>query len=338
VIAAPDFYAERLGPGFMAHAELLRERLPAPLARLAARPGALRGVLLGWLARRGHGLAVIRRERGTLPALLVCALPPARRRIFVLELIRRPLPRTAWRRMLYRVWWRGAENPGLRRGMRAAQVMTEWERDAYARHYGLDPARIHHVPWPLAEGGGRSPATIDPSRAVFSSGRTACDWPTLFAAAVGRGWDLVVACAARDAGEVRRLAGPVGARVEVEVAWDVHDALLREAQVCAIVLADRGLSAGHVRLMGAVEAGVAVVCTAVPALEGYAVGGETAELVPPADPQALGAAVDALLADPQRRETLREGARARAADWTYREYFARLRELIASGASATRSV
>jgi hypothetical protein len=339
MIGAPEFYAERLGPGFVSHAELVRERLPAPLAALARRSAALRGLALGRLARRGQGLAVIRRERGTLPALLICALPPARGRVFVLELIRRPLPRTAWRRVLYRVWWRAVENPALRRGMASGQVMTTWERDAYADHYGLDPRRLHHVPWPWAEGEDHPPAPIDPaSRAVFSSGRTACDWPTLFRAAAGRDWALVVACAARDALEVRRLAGPVGARVEVELPWEAHDRLLREAQVCAIVLSDRGLSAGHVRLMSAVEAGVAVVCTAVPALDGYTVPGETAELVPPADPRALAERVDALLADPGRRAALRERARARGAEWTYRDYFARLGELIRGGAPGSSSV
>jgi hypothetical protein len=309
------------------------------VGRLAGRFGTLRGLALGWLARRGQRVAVIRRERGTLPALLVCALPPARRCVFVLELIRRPLPRTAWRRVLYRIWWRAIENPALRRGMDAGQVMTSWERDAYADHYGLDRLRLHHVPWPWAEGGDRPPAAIEPgSRAVFSSGRTACDWPTLFRAAAGRDWDLVVACAAGDAGEVRRLAEPVGARVEVEVPWDVHDRLLREAQVCAIALSDRGLSAGHVRLMSAVEAGVAVVCSEVPALEGYTVAGETAELVPAGDAPALAARVDELLADPDRREALRERARSRGAEWTYRDYFARLRELIGAGARGPASV
>jgi hypothetical protein len=331
VIAAPAFYAERLDQRFDSHERALESTLPAPLRPLAARPGLFRGLALGWLARRGDRVALIRRQRGSLPALLVCALPPARRRIFVLELIRRPLPRSWWRRALYRLWWRAVENPALARGMAAGQVMTEWERDEYARHYGLDPRRIHHVPWAWREGGSEAPAPIrEDARAVFSSGRTACDWKTLFEAAAGRGWQLSVICSHRDADEVRARATEVPAVVRVETPWAVHDAALREAAVCAISVSDRGLSAGHVRLMSAVEAGVPVVCTDVPSLDGYIEPGETAVLVPAGDPLALGREVDSLLDDPERRRRLRDAARARADAWTYREYFETIGDLIAA--------
>jgi hypothetical protein len=327
--AAPEFYAARLGQPFISHQELLRARLPRALRGLAARPGRLRGLALGWLARRGHRVAVIRRERGSLPALLVCALPPARRRVFVLELIRRPLPRTAWRRVLYRLWWHAIENPALRRGMAAAQVMTAWEREEYANHYGIDRARVHHVPWPFCERRGGSPEAIDEGPGgVFASGRTACDWETLFAAAQGRGWSLTVVCSGRDRRRVRALAAGGEAEVHVDVAWGEHDRLLRSAEVCVIPIEDRGLSAGHVRLMTAVEAGIPVVATKVRSLDGYLVPGETAVVVPAADAEAMRAAIEALLADPERRRRIRDAALARARGWTYADYFARIATLV----------
>jgi hypothetical protein len=336
VIAAPAFYAARLGPPFVSHETALDAHLPRPLRLAAARSGLVRGLALGWLARSGVGVALIRRERGSLPALLVCALPPARRSVFVLELIRRPLPRSWWRRALYRLWWRAVENPALGRGMVAAQVMTRWERDEYARHYRLDPRRIHHVPWALREGDGPDPEPIsDSARTVFSSGRTACDWETLFQAAAGRAWDLSVICSQKDADRVRALATEVTAKVRVETPWPVHDAILRQAAVCAIAIEDRGLSAGHVRLMSAVEAGIAVVCSDVPSVEGYVEAGDTAVLVPPTDPVAFGRAVDLLLGDPPRRRQLRDAARSRADAWTYREYFDRIRGLIAQAPAAS---
>jgi len=341
VIGAPGFYAERLGPGAVTHQELIAARLGRPLAALAARSATARGLLLGLLARRGEHVAVIRRERGTLPALLACALPPARPRVFVLELLRRPRPRTAWRRLADRAWRLAVERPLLRRGMARGQVMTAWERREYAAAYRLDTERLELVPWAWREGGDAPPAELAPgSRAVFSSGRSACDWETLFAAAVGRDWELTVVCSAADAARVRALASGCSARVLVEVPWAEHDRELRGAAVCAIALADRALSAGQVRLMAAVEAGVAVVCSDVASLDGYVVAGETAETVPPGDPVALGERVDGLLADPDRRRALRDAARARAGTWTYADYFARLRALIesASGARAAGSI
>jgi len=330
VIAAPGFYAERLGPGVLTHDELIGARLAAPVAAAVRRSAMLRGLALGACARRGDRVALIRRERGTLPALFVCAVAPARSRPFVLELLRRPLPRSRWRRLAHRAWLRAVERPLLRRGLEGAQVMSGFERREYAALYGLDPERLTVVPWAWREGGDGAPAAVeDGASEVFSSGRSACDWPTLFAAAAGRDWRLTVACAEADAADVRELARPVGARVLVEVPWAEHDRELRRARVCVLALADRGVSAGQVRLMAAVEAGVPVVCTELPTLADYVVAGETAEVVPAGDEVALGERVDALLADPARRLALRDAARARAGRWTYADYFARLRELIA---------
>jgi glycosyltransferase involved in cell wall biosynthesis len=222
--------------------------------------------------------------------------------------------------------------------MAGAQVMTAWERDEYIAAYGLDANSLHLVRWPLREGGDGQPAPIEPaSRRVFSSGRTACDWPTLFDAATGADWELTVVCSHADASAVGDLAqGLDRVRIEVELPWGEHDRLLRSNAVCAVVIADRGLSAGQVRLMSAVEAGVPVVATAVRALDEYVVAGETAVVVAPGDAVALRAAVDGLLADPQRRGELRDRARAHADSWTYVQYFDQLREVIGNALRGVR--
>jgi hypothetical protein len=331
MIAAPAFYAERLGEPFVEFRRALELALPRPLARLVASRPRLRGLALGVLARRGRLAALaIRGEPGTILALAVCALPPARRRVFVCELLLRPASPSPLRRVARGVWSLLVERPALRRGAAGAQVMTEWERDAYVSGYGLDPGRLYLVRWPLREGGDAPPAAVDPgSRSVFSSGRTACDWPTLFEAARGAAWSLTVVCSAADAKSVDALAAGIdGATVEVELPWAEHDRLLRASAVCAIVIADRGISAGQVRLMSAVEAGVPVVATAARALDEYVVANETAVVVPLGDPAALRAAVDGLLEDPARRERLRDRARAHADSWTYVHYFDQLREVV----------
>ena len=139
MIGAPGFYAEHLGAGFATHDELLGARLARPAAALARRFDLFRGLALGLLARRGPGMALIRRERGTLPALAVCALPPARRRAFVLELVRRPPPASAWRRALVRLWGAAVEAPLMRRAAAGAQTMTAWEADEIAHRAGARP-------------------------------------------------------------------------------------------------------------------------------------------------------------------------------------------------------
>jgi hypothetical protein len=331
MIAAPAFYAERLGEPYVETARAIELALPGRLGRVLASRRRLRAIALGLLARRGRiGVVVIRGEPGSLAALAVCAAPPARRAVFVCELLRRPPSPSRPRRAARSLWTRLVEGPALRRGMVAAQVMTSWERDEYAAAYGIDRARLHLIRWPLREGGATPPAEVDPaSRRVFSSGRTACDWETLLAAATGAGWELTVVCSEADAARVHRLAAGVDdISIEVELPWAEHDRLLRASAVCAIAIADRGLSAGQVRLMSAVEAGVAVVATAARSLDEYLVADETAGVVAAEDPRALREAVDALLADPARRRSLRDRARERAGEWTYVQYFDRLREVI----------
>jgi hypothetical protein len=339
MIAAPRFYAEHLGEPFVESGQALSTALPGPVGRWIAGRPRLRGVALGLLARRGRlAVLAIRGEPGTIAALATCALPPARARVFVCELLRRPPSASPVRRLLRAAWMRLVERPALRRGMAGGQVMTEWERGEYATAYGLDPSRLHLVRWPLREGGDAAPAAIEAgSRRVFSSGRTACDWPTLFAAASGADWELTVVCSATDAQAVRALAAErENTRVEVELPWAEHDRLLRASAVCVIAIADRGLSAGQVRLMSAVEAGVPVVATAARALDEYVVAGETAIMVPPSDPVSMRSAVDELLAEPVRRGELRDRAREHASAWTYREYFARMGEVVGEALRSVR--
>lgn len=329
MISAPRWYADGLGQPFVADEDAIGAALPGALGKLVARFPLTRGLALGVLSRRGHGVVLIRRARGSLPALAVAALPPARPRIFALELLRRPAPRRTWRRAAAGVFSRLVEAPLLRRALAGAQVMTPWEREEYAAHYRLPPRLLYCVGWPLREGGSGSLTTIrEHGREVFSSGRSASDWETLFAAARGASWNLRVACSRRELRRVTELARRVGARVVPEPPWSQHDRLLRTSDLYAIVLKERPLSSGQARLMSAVEAGVPVVATSVRALEGYVIAGETAATVPSGDARALRTTIDALLAAPARRRRLRDAALARAGDWTYADYFAALRGAI----------
>jgi glycosyltransferase involved in cell wall biosynthesis len=118
------------------------------------------------------------------------------------------------------------------------------------------------------------------------------------------------------------------ARVLAEVSRAEYDRLVRSAQVFAMPLEDRVRSAGHVRLMTATQARTPTVATAVPALDHYAVDGETALLVVPGDSTQLRSGIERLLADPSAAARLAEAAFDRAREWPYPRYFEAVAELV----------
>ncbi len=322
---ASSWYARMLGGPLLDVEALIEARLPRPVARAARRVGLIRGLAMWALAGRCGALVVTRGEPGAMTATLLSAWL-RRRAVVILELIVPPPSRSGARRLLRRLLWLVIERPAVRRTLAGAQVLTAAERGRYARLYGIPPDRIQHVPWAWCREGGEMPR--GPRDGVLCTGRAACDWETLFAAASGAEWPLTVASSARELRRVQAVGRASGARIVAEVPREDHDRLVRSAAVYLIPLLHQPGSAGQVRLMTATEAGTPVVASAVEALEGYAIDGETALLVPPGDPGALRAAVDRLLADRDLARRLAEDALARARVWTYRDYFGAVRELI----------
>ncbi len=325
IVVAPGWYAENIGRGVVSHEDVLKE-LTRAVRAVARRSPLVRGAALAWATRRGR-LAVIKGVPGTTSALFFSAALSRQRNVVVLEFIRRGSS-TRLRGAAYEFWRRLIEVPAVRRGMLIGVTLTDWEGGEYSRLYGVERERFEEVRWPLCRWGDQPRAQVGAeSRAVMSSGRAHCDWETLFAAAHQREWTLTVACSTLDERRARRV-NTVGAELVVEVSRAHHDNLLARSAVYVMALKEEGVSAGHVRLMAAVENGVPVVASAVRALSGYVIDGQTAVLVPPGDPAALGEAVDALLADPARRRELRDNALNRAREWTYSDYFDRMHELI----------
>jgi hypothetical protein len=322
-ILAPDWHASMIGPRCSSIDRELEERLPAAIVAVARRIGPLRGVLLYLLARNADRVGVIKNAPGTITYLFCEAwLARGGDRAVVLTFLVRPLPRRRLRRTLYRAWFAAIERPAVRRAMRTGHVLTDWERERYAELYGVPRERFRLLPWARSETAGPLPEFIaDPGRGVLSSGRASCDWETLFAAARGREWPLTVICAQRDLARVRALNSDRRARVLCDVPPEHHDRILASSAVFALCLSTDGPGAGHVRLMAAVERGVPVVASDVPALVGYVEDGETAALVPPGDPARLGQRIDELLSRPEERMALRERALERARHWTYGDFF-----------------
>jgi hypothetical protein len=303
------------------------------------RVGALRGLALGVLAYRLPAVGLIKNTTGVLIAAAIAAVQPRRSRLVMLEFIRRPLPRRRWKRVLYLARFRLVERPLLRRGMAAGQVLTEMEMTAYPAVYGISDSRLQLIPWALRAGGEELPEPrTGRELGVLSSGRTSCDWETLFAAAAGRPWPLTVVCAPHDLARIEALNRDGRARVSCEAPSDAYRDLLRRSGAYALVLRDEGSSAGHGRLRAAVDAGVPVVASRVRALEGYVEDGQTALLVPPADPEALRSAIEAVLGDGELAIRLREAAAEHGRRWTYADYFDAVRRLLVPGGDAEDSV
>lgn len=324
-IVASDWYAENAGAPWIGVSGVTGGR---PIRAALARVRFGRGLLIHVAARRARGAALIRNERGALTALWLAALT-RRGSVVLLEMIPNRPPGAGWKRALTTMWFRLVERPAVRRGMRAGQAMSMAETQSLARIYGLPPSRFPHVPWALCRTGTAGFPPAGERSGVLASGRAACDWETLFAAATPD-WELTVVCGAADRTRVEALDAAAGTRARIlsEITRDEHDALVRAAAVYALPLTDDRLSSGQVRLQTATELGAPVVVSRISTLAEYVLDGKTAVQVPVGDQDELRAAVNDLLADPDRRDRLARAAIDRARSRTYPAYFRVVREMV----------
>jgi hypothetical protein len=322
-ILASDWYAENLGGGFVPVGEAISG---GALRRALARLRPVRGALIYAAARRARGAALLRLEPGFATALVLAAVFGGAS-IVVVELIPNRPPRSAVKRALAKSWFRLVERPAMRRALRAGHALSEPESVALAARYGLARTAFPVVQWALCRTGTAEVVPASTRSGVLASGRAACDWETLFAAA-SPDWQLTVVCGSAERTRVEALNRGGVARVLSEVSRAEHDRLMRAAAVFAMPLVDDGLSAGQVRLMTATELATPVVTTRVATLAGYVGDGETAIAIDPGDIAALRGAVESLLADPERRDEIARGALARARARTYADYFAELRAMV----------
>jgi glycosyltransferase involved in cell wall biosynthesis len=197
--------------------------------------------------------------------------------------------------------------------------------------FGVPAARFQCIPWPLSDGTIRlPPAPVIEAGGVVSSGHASCDWQTLFEAAEGRVWPLtVIICGKRDLELVQRLNRAGRARVLCDVSREEHQRYVASATVYVLSLSEKAISSGHIRMMNAISAGTPIVATMIKGLEGYAIPGVTAAVVPRGEPIALRAAIERLLDHPEEREKLRQAAFEHARGYTLDRYY----EKIASAAN-----
>jgi len=304
------------------------ERGPRALRALARRRGAVRGALLFAESVRRPGVVVLRADPGWRTLLALRALLGRRRKLVALHFIVHPR-RASGRGRLIDAAWDPVDRWATRRALLRGQVLSGFEVDAYARRYGLERSRFAHVPFAWRWSEEAEPlGELPRGGPVVAAGRAFCDWPTLFAAAEGADWPLVAVCSPEDRAEVEALNARGRAQVLTGLTSEQARALLRTASACAIVMHEAAISQGHVRLADAVEVGAPVVATSTSSLEGYALDGETALLVPPGDATALRTALDRALGDPDLALRLRSAAFRRAGDRPFGQYVSCLESLV----------
>lgn len=179
------------------------------------------------------------------------------------------------------------------------------ECDAYARDLRLprDRFRFWPTPWRTDE-----PISDLDEGFVLALGRSNRDLPTLFEAM--RGTDLPLTVVAGSPGDFRGAPPPPGTRCLFSTGYAETNSLVRGASLHAVPLFDTGFSSGQTVLLRAMAVGKACVVSDVAGIRDYVRHGETALVVPPADPGSLRDALTGLWRDPERRRILGVAAAA----------------------------
>ncbi len=296
--------------------------LPAAISRPAARYGLLRGVLLFVASIRAPAIALVRQDRGWRTLLLTRALFGRHRKLIALQFIAPPPEPGRLPRLRARV-----ERWALGRALHVGHVLTRAEIDLYAGRLDLEPTRFVYIPWYRGTTGATLPEyAVDGG--LLSAGRAFCDWETLLAATTGLPWPLTVVCSTADRARVLGLDPDRHVDVRADIPLEEYRALLRGSALAVFAMHDGGVSQGQVRLSDAADAGVPVVVAATASLADYLVADGPAVTVPVGDPQALRAAISALMAAPGRRRELRERTAVHVAAWTSDDYWRAVEALL----------
>lgn len=189
---------------------------------------------------------------------------------------------------------RRARQARLFRGIERFTVSSTMERELYAKHFGIDPARIDVLLW-----GVTAPVASDarPVGADYVSavGGNARDYPLLMEVAAARP-DMRFIIVARPA----NLAGlniPPNVETLCNIPYADAMAVVAGARVMALPLVATDTPCGHVTIVSAFYLGTPVVVTASTGIEDYVRDGATGLIAPPGSASALGAAIDRIWHD-----------------------------------------
>ncbi|OAS22009.1 glycosyltransferase [Methylobacterium platani] len=184
-------------------------------------------------------------------------------------------------------------------------VHSRREIALYAAWLDLPPERFVFVPLSIQDEP-RETREDEAEPFVLAMGSANRDYRTLAAATERLGVRTVIVAGAH-AVEGAHLPSNVTVLNGLDIAA-CHD-LCGRARVNVVPLSNIAFTSGQVTVLEAMMLGKPVVATRAAGTEDYVVEGENGLLVPPADPDALAAALAALWDDPEARTRLGRGAR-----------------------------
>jgi hypothetical protein len=223
--------------------------------------------------------------------------------------------------------------PVVRRSVLRCQVLTRWEAGRNSAYFGVAEEMMTITRYPLRQAADATPPRSD-VRGVLASGRAACDWDTVFAAAELGDWPLTVICGHRDLPRLHQLNRRRRAEILVDVSLTEHEARMRGAQVYLLALRDHQVSSGQIRLSDAVRAGTPAVVARVPGIAEYLDEGETALVYEPGDAAAAARQIQRLIDEPELGPQLSASAFAAAGRWTREDYRLAVQQIVAEAALA----
>lgn len=164
-------------------------------------------------------------------------------------------------------------------------VLTEWERERFARTWGVDPHRVFVTPYchTLSEADLAAPTSREGG--IFAGGNSLRDFGPLVSAARDVPERFVLATS--------RVHGPLPANVSAgTVPERRYFELLRNAGIVVVALAGReDRTAGQQTYLNAMALGKPTIVTDSPGVREYVEAGRTGLVIPPGDAAALGQAL-----------------------------------------------
>lgn len=187
------------------------------------------------------------------------------------------------------------------RRLHTAVTFSTMERALYARHFGMDPARILVQPWSVAP-----PTPVGPPLeagdyvvAVGSQGR---DYAVLARAMQQLPEVPLLLIAHPD--NLHGLAFTPNVRVRTRVPLAEAENAIAHARFMVLPLAHAQVPCGHVTVVAAMQRAKALVATDSEGLHDYLRAGDNSLLCPPGDPSALAQAIRQLWQDPAQAARL----------------------------------
>jgi hypothetical protein len=205
-------------------------------------------------------------------------------------------------------------------------VSATVERDIYATHFGIDPARIDVILWGV---NAPVPSDMPPPHTsyVCAVGGNARDYAMLMNVAVARP-DMPFVVVARPE-NLTGLTIPSNVMTLCNIPYPDAMAIVRSARVMALPLVSTDTPCGHVTIVSAYYLGTPMVITRSTGVEDYVKDDKTGLVTPTGSADAMGAAIDRLWREPALANRIAEAAKQFAQDHcTEQNYPPHVRALI----------